>query len=297
MGAVVRGSAAAYRARPCLVTAKETISPLFLDEHSGAILLALAKRGLPCTIIPMPITGLSAPATKLGCVVLGNAEILGVMTALFACCPEAVTGGGTISGVVDMQTGSVSFSAPEAILQDIAIAEVQQKLYGFNYLVGSGYTDAKYPNSQVLAEKTAKFLYAEISGRNTHPVGLLNSGSVFSAEQALVDIELCRYIQAHRGSIDARAQADGLAELIDSVGIRGNFLETEHTLRHHRENWFPSLFDRTSFSSLAASRECELYAAAHRKVAEAMQRKDFWQIDQAASREIDRIVAAADATL
>jgi hypothetical protein len=56
------------------VTARETISPLFLDERSGNILLELALRNLPCTIIQMPITGLSALVSKLGNVILGNAD-------------------------------------------------------------------------------------------------------------------------------------------------------------------------------------------------------------------------------
>ena len=156
IGMIARGGREKFYKNPCFVTAKETISPLFLDKQSGDILLMLAKKRLPCTIIPMPISGVSAPVTKLGNAIIGNAEIIGVITAIQAVCREAPVGGGSISGIMDMQTGAVSFSAPEAILQDIAIAEVHQKLYGLNYLIGSGYTDAKYPNSQVLAEKTMR---------------------------------------------------------------------------------------------------------------------------------------------
>ena len=297
IGAVVRGSEEEYRRNPCLVTAKETISPLFLDEKSGSILLAFAKRGLPCTIIPMPISGLSAPATTLGGVVVGNAEIIGVMTAIFACVPEAVTGGGSIAGVVDMQTGTVSFSAPEAVLQDIAIAEIHEKRYGFNYLIGSGYTDAKYPNHQVLAEKAMNYLFAELSGRNSHPVGLLNAGSVFSAEQALVDIELCRNAQAHLHRSESASDIDTLVEVIDSVGVRGNFLDSDHTLKHFRENWFPALFDRSGFRSIEESKSKDIYANARNRVVGMLSGKEFWSVDSAAAHEIDRIVAGAEKAL
>ena len=297
IGTVVRGGAEKFAKRPCLVTAKETISPLFLDEKSGSILLALAERGLPCTIIPMPITGLSAPATKFGSVIIGNAEIIGVMTAIYASCPEAVSGGGTISGIVDMQTGSVSFSAPEAILQDLAISAVHEKLYGFNYLVGTGYTDAKYPNSQVLSEKALKFTYNYLSGRNSHPVGLLNGGSVFSPEQTLVDIEICRFIQAHSLGLGDEGDILELPDLIDAVGIRGNFLETEHTLEHFRDNWFPELFDRTGFSTLEESKRKEIYVNAHERYNHMLSGEDFYKVEPEAEREIDRIVASANETL
>ena len=64
LGKIVRGSQEAYLQRPCFVTAKETISPLVLDEDAGDVLLLLAQHNLPCVIIPMPITGTSSPRDR-----------------------------------------------------------------------------------------------------------------------------------------------------------------------------------------------------------------------------------------
>jgi trimethylamine--corrinoid protein Co-methyltransferase len=297
IGTVARGSSEAFLEKPCLLTAKETISPLFLDEKAGDILLALARRGLPCTVIPMPITGLSAPATRLGSVIVGNAEILGAMTAIASVQPGALVGGGMISGLLDMGTGAVSFSAPEATFQDVALAEVHQRLYGMNFLIGSGYTDAKYPGSQVLAEKTMKFLIARLSGRTSHPVGLINGGSAFSGEQALVDLEICRAIHAH---FDVFAGAEDLGELlalIDAVGPRGSFTESAHTLEHFRENWLPRIFDRTGFASLAESSAHDVYRSAHAEAERLLSAGTFWEIEQEKARAIDGIVAHAEKVL
>ncbi len=297
IGTIVRGSREAFFENPCLVTAKETISPLHLDESAGNILLACAERGLPCTIIPMPISGLSAPVVKTGAVVMGNAEILGVLAAIQSVCPEAPVGGGTISGVLDMQTSAVSFSAPEAILQDLAIAEVHGRLYGFNYLIGSGYTDAKFPNAQLIAEKTMKFLFTFLSGRYSYPVGLVKGGAVFSAEQALVDLEICRYIHGHCGDFGDFDTLGELAGLIDRVGIRGNFLAEEHTLEHFRENWFPQLFDRSTFISLDDNRRREVYRAAHEKIQDILAEPYPWEIDRDRARAIDEVVKKAEEIL
>ncbi|MCX6072114.1 MAG: trimethylamine methyltransferase family protein, partial [Chloroflexi bacterium] len=87
LGEIVRGSRQAYLANPCFVTAKETISPLILDEAAGEVLLLLAENGLPCTLIPMPVSGGSSPLTMASNIALGNAEILGVFCALRAACP------------------------------------------------------------------------------------------------------------------------------------------------------------------------------------------------------------------
>jgi trimethylamine---corrinoid protein Co-methyltransferase len=297
IGTIARGGPAEYAARPCLVTAKETISPLHLDERSGDILVELAKRDLPCTIIPMPISGLSAPATRLGNAVVGNAEILAVIAAIQSVCPEAVVGGGTISGIVDMRTGIVSFSAPEAIIQDIAIAEVHQKIYGMDYLIGTGYTDAHLPNPQVLAEKTMKLLLTFLSGRYTYPVGLVNSGAIYSDEQALVDLELCRFIHAHFSDLGDSAGLGGIVDLIDKVGIRGAYLPEDHTLEHFRDNWLPELFDRTHFAGVGAGDVRDVYDTAHRRVRELLSAREFWQIDPDRAREIDRVVEKAKRVL
>jgi trimethylamine--corrinoid protein Co-methyltransferase len=297
IGIIARGGKQQYSENPCLVTAKETISPLFLDKHSGDILLALANRGLPCTVIPMPITGISAPVSILGNIVVGNAEILGVMTAVHSVCPESPVGGGSITGIMDMQTSVVSFSAPEAILQDIALSEVHRKLYGFNYLIGSGYFDAKYPNPQILTEKTMKYLFTYLSGRYSYPVGLIHSGSVFCIEQAMVDLEICRYIHGHFEDIDDFHGINEIVELIDRVGIRGSYIAEDHTLRHFKENWFPRIMDRTSFLSFEESRKKNIYNQGHEEAEKLLSSGDFWEIDRDRAKEIDAVVEKAGKVL
>jgi trimethylamine--corrinoid protein Co-methyltransferase len=302
LGMVVRGSRAAFLAKPCLLTAKETISPLFLDAKAGAILLGLAARGLPCTIIPMPIAGLSAPASLLGAVVVANAESLGTMCAIRSVHPEALVGAGAISGILDMRTGAVSFSAPEAALQDLALADLYRVSYGMDFLIGSGYTDAKHPSAHVLAEKTMKFLFARLSGRGTHPVGLLNAGSAFSAEQAFVDLEICRAIHAHleprvgfeAGDDAGKAALAELVSVIDTVGPQGSFAETAHTLAHFREQWLPRILDRTGFVSLEQSRGGDPYRAAHAEAERLIAEGPSWEIGPHEARAIDGIVAAAE---
>jgi len=297
LGTIVRGGRKEYFDNPCFVTAKETISPLFLDGHSGDILLALACRKLPCTIIPMPLNGLSSPITKLGNVIVGNAEILGVITAIRSVYPEAVVGGGTISGTMNMKTAAVSFSAPEAILQDIAIGEVHEELYGLNYLIGTGYTDAKYPNRQVVAEKLMKFLLTYFSGRYTYPIGLINSGSVFSMEQALVDLELCRYLHSHFESPWSFSEIDSLIDLIGEAGIRGGFIDQEHTLDNYGKNWMSDLFDETSFVSFTDSREKDLYNEAHKNIERLESGGDFYRIEKEKEKEIRSVLKRAESIL
>lgn len=90
-------------------------------------------------------------------------------------------------------------NAPEAILQDIAASEVRERLYGLDYLIGSGCTGAEYPASRVLAE------------------------------QALVDPEIFRDIHGHFRSFWTAGDLAEAVAVIRQVGIRGSYLSEEQT--------------------------------------------------------------------
>lgn len=292
IGQVVRGSRQAYLENPCFVTAKETISPLVLNEEAGDVLLLLAQHNLPTTIIPMPLTGGSSPMSLAASVMLCNAEILGVATALRCACPTAWIAGGIISGVIDMKTGAACFAAPEAILQDLAVAELYERYYGFDFAIGTGYTDAKYPGTQSVMEKLARFWASYRSGRVNYPVGLVNQGKAFSPEQALLDIETARYI--HEFEKGLKVDQESLCiDLIRQQGIGGNFFREEHTVRQMRKTvWYPTLMDRALSQGLEKDSERDILAQASNQYRKIMASADY-EIEVEKRREIDRILLSA----
>jgi trimethylamine---corrinoid protein Co-methyltransferase len=295
IGDVVRGGREAYLANPCFVTAKETISPLVLDEDAGAVLLMLAQRGLPTTIIPMPLTGGTVPMALAANVAMCNAEILGVATAVRAACPTAWVGGGVISGVVDMSSGGASFSAPEAILQDMGIAELHERRYGFDFAIG-GYTDAKYPGVQSVVEKLARFWPAFRSERTNYPVGLVKSGKAFSPEQALLDLEVAQFVHQFGKGIEVSPETLCL-DLVRQQGPGGNFIGEEHTARTMRKAvWYPRLFDRALPAGLGTDREHDILERAHALHEQTMGLATY-EIDAVRRRAIDDIVRRAEESL
>jgi trimethylamine--corrinoid protein Co-methyltransferase len=296
IGEVVRGSREAYLANPCFVTAKETISPLILNTEAGEVLLLLAQRGLPTTIIPMPLTGASAPVSLAANVALCNAEVLGVATAVRCACPTAWIAGGVISGILDMSSGAASFAAPEAILQDLGVAELHERRYGFDFGIGTGYTDAKYPGVQSVMEKLAKFWASYRSGRVNYPVGLVNGGKAFSPEQALLDLEIAHWI--HEFSKGITVNSDTLCvDLIRRQGIGGNFLSEDHTVLHMRKAvWYPTLMDRTLSAGLSKDRERDMLEQACARRKKIMASADY-EIDRDRRRAIEEIVRSAERML
>ena len=295
IGEIVRGSREAYMQNPCFVTAKETISPLILDDKAGDVLLLLAQNGLPTTIIPMPLTGASTPMSLAANVALCNAEVLGAATAVRSACASAWVAGGVISGILDMGSGAACFAAPEAILQDLGIAELHERLYGFDFAIGTGYTDAKYPGIQSVMEKMAKYWAAYQSGRVNYPLGLVSGGKAFSPEQALLDLETARWIHSFGKGIPVEeGDLETCLEIIRRRGIGGNSLEEEHTLTNMRKVvWYPTLMDRKLSSGYTQDQERDMLANARAQYRKVMKNANY-EIDSDRRRAIEDVVRRAE---
>jgi len=292
MGLVVHGSMEAYRKKPCFITAKETIAPLLFPEEDGKVLLMLAERSLPVTIIPMPLQGASTPVTIASNVVIGNAEILGVMAAIRAVHPEAVVGAGVISGIIDMASGSSSYSAPEAQKQDLIYAQLYEELYGQDLGIG-GYIDAKLPGAQATGEIANKVWSMYHTGRCNYPVGLLAGGIRFSGEQALIGLEVARMI--HRQHEPVEVDDDTLqAALIEKVGIGGNFMAEEHTAFNFRRTlWMPQLMDRSLPQGIDADMTRDMVNEASRKIKSILTENEPYRLSPEQEKAIDDIIEHA----
>jgi trimethylamine---corrinoid protein Co-methyltransferase len=293
IGYVVRGSREAYFQNPCFITAKETIAPFILEENAAEVLLALASKDLPCLIIPMPISGVSSPVSLFSNVLIGNAEILATAAAIKAIYPKARIVGGIISGSMDMSTGTANFGTPEAILQDMGLAEVYERLYGFNFGIGC-YFDAKYPGIQNVIEKTFKYFALAAKNRYTYAVGLVNGGKCFSAEQAVIDIQVLQNIHKFLEGISVIDKEEQL-ELIRDVGIGGSFLQENNTLLNYRKYLMvPELFDHTLSQGLEKDLNNDILLKANKKVEKIISSPDLYEIDEARAKEIDAIVNKAE---
>ena len=294
IGIVVRGSLEAYRKNPCFITAKETTSPLVLEREAGEVLVALAKKDLPCTIIPMPIAGITGPVTSPGNVVIANAEILGTMVAIRSVVPEAIVAGGVMSGVMDMRTGGASFSAPEAIFQDLLLSELHESLYGFDFGIGTGCIDAKYPGIQAVMEKELKIVTSALSGRTNYPVGLLVGAKRFCPESAILDLEIAKYVHRVLNGLSVDRENLGIDTIL-SVGPGGSFIEKDHTYRNFRKAiWDTDIMDRTMPTKLDEDKLKDMLFAANRKWKQILKEKDPYFLSKEQEKEINHIVKKAE---
>jgi len=235
-----------------VVSCHSMITPLVMDDRAACYMMGCAKYGCPMSTVSQPVSGLSSPVTMAGTVALACAEILGVWLIVQAVAPDATPTAGVASGSLDMRTTEVSFASPEALLQDAAVVQMFDKLYGGTVDSATDWTDAKVPGLQAAFEKTFKKLTAGMGAghRIGLAAGLLDAGATFSSTQAMLDLEVNAALWRYQQGLEVSREAIAL-ELIEEVGIGGSFLASEHTLRHFREAWYPRLLDRSVWSELA----------------------------------------------
>jgi trimethylamine--corrinoid protein Co-methyltransferase len=77
-------------------------------------------------------------------------------------------------------------------------------------------------------------------------VGLLNGSKIWSFEQMIKDCEIFGIIHKMMEGIAVNDETLAL-DAIRDVGPRGDFLTHDHTLKHMRNLWLPTLMDRRPY--------------------------------------------------
>jgi len=79
-----------------------------------------------------------------------------------------------------------------------------------------------------------------------HDVGYLEGGMCNSIEQIVICDELIGYTKHFMLPLEINDDTLAL-DLINEIGPDGDYLGSEHTRKHYREDWYPKLFDRSNF--------------------------------------------------
>ncbi len=292
MGTVVRGSLEEYKKNPCFITAKESISPLLLDSNACEVLVALAKNGLPATMIPMPILGAGVPVSIAGAIAVTNAEIIATMTALRCIAPHAMVGGGSMASYMDMSGKGIKFNVMDAIKVDMILAQLYEELYGLDYGFGIYSSDSKLLGSELLMERVLKVLGAFFVKKFNYVIGLYDQGMIFSPELALTEIEMIKAIHKLYEGFDTEELNNGLLDTIKEIGPGGNFMASMHTLDHFKDTMRSEILEEV-FDTKNKKSTGSIFERANKKYKDIINKEDHYRLPTDKQKEIDRIVAAA----
>jgi len=244
MAAIVAGGHEALKLNPYIFHIQEPISPLVHDANSIKEVMICAEKGIPLVYYPMPMGGATAPATSAGLLAQNHAESMTglVIHQLTRAGTPFVTGG--VASIMDMASTRFSYGAPELYLQCAALADIAH-YFKIPFWGTAGCIDAKTVDQQGAVEIAMSCLMAGLSGANLiHDVGLMDQASLTCPEILLLADEVISMVKHVLKGIDVNEETLAL-DVVNTVAPGGNFLGEDHTLRHFRNFWMPTLFDRS----------------------------------------------------
>ena len=233
------------RQHPFIVHYVQPVRALFHNEDTVRKLIYTAKKGLPCLYLVSAIMGISGPITAAGYQAMGAAGQLAalVLAQLIREGNPFVGRGGRIV-VVDMKTMLATFADPGNRIFSTDMAH----FYNLPSFGTAGCSDSKGMDWQAVAEASLTLIADALVGANLiHDVGYIEAGVTYSAEMLVLCDEIISWIKAFKKGAPVNEETLAL-DLIDELGFKGDFLTTDHTFRHFREQWQPTLFDRKNYS-------------------------------------------------
>jgi trimethylamine--corrinoid protein Co-methyltransferase len=238
----VMGGADALRRRPIVsFITSWMISPLQFDPGVTRLLMEVCSQQMPVVLSASPMAGTTAPVTLAGLLAQLTAEQLAglVLTQLVNRGTPVLLG--PIPAVTDMRTGRYLSGVAEFGLANAAMAQIAQ-FYGLPIYNSAGMTDASTPDIQAGFEKAMSVVLVALAGSNFihHAAGMLDGMNAVAPRQFVIDNDILG--MALRVLQGIQVDDERLAlDVIEEVGPGGNFLMTDHTLRHMRTEFhYPS---------------------------------------------------------
>jgi len=215
---------------------------------------------------PMAMAGLDAPVTLAGTLVMQNCYnlIANVVAYLW----DTRCGWSGSAHTMDLRSSLCSFGSPNQVLLGLGAIQLGN-WYGFETGANTALTDACVPDFQGGFEKGMSAMITLLAGGGHGAQGIVGADQGTSFEQLVIDDEWASALD-HIFSHGMEVNDDTLGvDVIKRVGILGNFLADEHTVRHMRDTyWRASIFNYESWDAWMAKGGKDAYARAHDKVQE-----------------------------
>jgi trimethylamine--corrinoid protein Co-methyltransferase len=240
MAAVVAGSKDAVRERPPINANICTIAPLAHDAHGIETAMVYAEAGIPVSFMAMPTMGSTAPASALGAIVAGDAEVVSAMVLIQLAYPGAPVFHSIIPSLMDPRTGGYigGTDIPFSILIVQMAHAWNVPCLGGGSLAGDSLEIGWEAGSD---SGMGAFQIPLAGGEISGDLGLLGSSMVLFPEQIILDHELCLHMYKTFNGFEFN-EVDMALDIIKKVGPGGHYLLEKHTREHIRDFRYSPLF-------------------------------------------------------
>lgn len=265
MAEIVAGGEEVLRKRPFAVNYLNISNPLRHNPESIKKLIWLSEKGLPFIYRPSIVTrGISTPITGAGFLVVNNvAGLAGLVLSQLMREGAPFIRCGCSGGTFDMKTMVGLHAAPELRGFNEDMAEYYNlPRFGIGGLCGS-----KTPDQQAAYEAALTLLTATLSGAQLiHDVGYMDNGTTGSLDQLVICHEIIGWVKQYMKGILIDDENLALDLINKVVKEDSDFLQTEHTLKHFKEDYYPELTERQNYYSWETGGSFTLRDRAKKKV-------------------------------
>ena len=240
MATVVAGSDAERRLRPPVCANICTITPLAQDAHGIETALVYAEAGIPISFMAMPTMGSTAPASVLGALALGDAEVISAMVLVQLAYPGSPVFHSIITSLMNPRTGGY-IGDPALPVSLIAV----QLAHAWKVpSLGGGTFSSDAPEIGWQSAYEAGFGGVQIplgGGELCGYMGMMNSSMILYPEQIILDSEMALNVKETYKKFEFE-NLDVSLDVIKAVGPRGHFLREKHTRSHIRDFHYSPIF-------------------------------------------------------
>jgi trimethylamine--corrinoid protein Co-methyltransferase len=210
----------------------------------------------------MVMGGATGPVTIAGTITLQNAELLASLFLTNIICGD-IDMYGAYCHSVDPSSLLCSFGSPNQALLGIASAQMA-KHYGFKSASNSGLTDSVMPDFQCGFEKASNAIFGCLAGNGDMGAqGIVGADQGISLEQLILDNEWINAYNYILNGAEVTEETIG-ADVIESVGIGGEFVSEEHTVEYLRDSfYFSKFFNRKGWDTIENDGDVSLLDRAH----------------------------------
>lgn len=274
------------------------VSPLMHDGPMMEAYFELGSLDLPIMVLPMPVPGMTGPASLFGNICIANAEALSSIIAYQLDHPGRPMMYSSATGTTDMRTGAYTAGTPEMGLMSAALVEMGRH-YGLPACSAGCTADARQPGAEAVLEKIISTLPPVLVGSEILiGFGEIEGDQLLVLEQIVVDNEIAHFCERVFQGVDSRPDKVLTDDILD-VGPGGHFLSRKSTRKLARsdEVRYANLLDRHTLDQWMQLGKPSMYSNARKKVEEILASPLEDPLPDAVVGHLDEILARADREL
>jgi len=266
--------------------------PLVHGFESADRLVRCAELGIPMIYATALLPGATAPASRAGLLVVGNAEILSGLVISQLAAPGAPYVYGVAQGSINLRTSHVLYCAPESFAIQQASVDLA-RFYGLPSFGYGGASDSPLIDEQWALEAGMTLLANAMAGVTLlHDLGYVASGTAGAFETLVVMDEMVRWVKTYLAGVTVDETTVAVDE-IDAVGPGGTHLGRKYTRRHYREWLVPELLSQQSHEAWREAGETTLLQRAAEKTRALRARDRDYRLDDPTVAELERLAGRA----